>query len=87
MGITITAKIATASFAVGVRQADREESFKPYGVTDAVWQRRVAQAREFEENFALYNAPPGTMQRMAVYFYLDSGSARGHAAGRDGVHP
>ena len=59
-----------------MRQADREESFKPYGVTDAVWQRRVSQAREFEDNFALYNAPPGTMQRMAVYFYLDSGNAQ-----------
>jgi hypothetical protein len=59
-----------------VRQADREESFKPYGVSDAVWQHRVSQSREFEENFALYNAPPGTMQRMAVYFYLDTGNAQ-----------
>jgi hypothetical protein len=25
---------------------------------------------EYEQNFALYNAPPGTWQRMAVYFYL-----------------
>jgi len=63
------------NFAIGIRQADREESFKPYGVTDAVWQRRVTQAREFEENFAMYNAPPGTLQRMAVYFYLDSAKA------------
>ena len=30
----------------------------------------MAQAREFKFNFALYNAPPGTWQRMAVYFYL-----------------
>ncbi len=75
LGYNYYRKDSEASFAVGVRQADREESFKPYGVTDAVWQRRVGQAREFEENFALYNAPPGTMQRMAVYFYLDSGSA------------
>ncbi len=75
LGYNYYRKDSDASFAVGVRQADREESFKPYGVTDAVWQRRVSQAREFEENFALYNAPPGTLQRMAVYFYLDSGSA------------
>jgi hypothetical protein len=75
LGYNYYRKDSETSFAVGVRQADREESFKPYGVTDAVWQRRVTQAREFEENFALYNAPPGTLQRMAVYFYLDSGNA------------
>jgi hypothetical protein len=73
LGYNYYRKDSETSFAVGVRQADREESFKPYGVSDAVWQHRVSQAREFEENFALYNAPPGTMQRMAVYFYLDSG--------------
>ena len=75
LGYNYYRKDSETSFAAGVRQADREESFKPYGVTDAVWQRRVTQAREFEENFALYNAPPGTMQRMAVYFYLDSAKA------------
>src|SRR5580658_2990549 len=76
LGYNYYRKDSEATFAVGVRQADREESFKPYGTTDAVWQRRVTQAREFEENFALYNAPPGTLQRMAVYFYLDSGDAQ-----------
>ena len=75
LGYNYYRKDSDTTFAAGVRQADREESFKPYGVTDAVWQRRVTQAREFEENFAMYNAPPGTMQRMAVYFYLDSGKA------------
>lgn len=75
LGYDYYRKDSDTSFAAGVRQADREEPFRPYGVSDAVWQRRVAQAREFQENFALYNAPPGTMQRMAVYFYLDSGSA------------
>ena len=29
---------------------------------------------EYEQNFALYNAPPGTWQRMAVYFYLSPGT-------------
>jgi hypothetical protein len=75
LGYNYYRKDSDTTFAVGVRQADREESFKPYGTTDAVWQRRVTQAREFEENFALYNAPPGTLQRMAVYLYLDSGKA------------
>jgi hypothetical protein len=76
LGYNYYRKDSETNFAVGVRQADLEESFKPYGVTDAVWQHRVAQAREFEENFALYNAPAGTLQRMAVYFYLDSGNAQ-----------
>jgi len=30
---------------------------------------------EYSENFALYNAPPGTLQRMAVYFYPTAGNA------------
>ena len=59
------------SFSVGVRHGDREEMYRPYGVSERLWQRRVTQSRRFAEgNFALYNAPPGTEQRMAVYFYL-----------------
>lgn len=59
------------SFSVGVRQADREEMYRPFGMSDDVWQRRSRQARSFAMgNFALYNAPPGTWQRMAVYYYL-----------------
>ena len=59
------------SFSVGVRHGDREEMFRPYGVSDRLWEQRVRQSRRFAQgNFALYNAPPGTEQRMAVYFYL-----------------
>ena len=59
------------SFSVGVRHGDREEMFRPYGVSDQLWEQRVRQSRRFAQgNFALYNAPPGTEQRMAVYFYL-----------------
>ena len=39
------------------------------------------------QNFALYNAPPGTMQRMATYFYLTPGDAAAARAGGAGVHP
>jgi hypothetical protein len=61
------------TFSVGVRQADREEMYRPYGASDEVWQRRVAQSRGFAEgNFALYNAPPGTWQRMAAYYLLSA---------------
>ncbi|MEW5977703.1 MAG: hypothetical protein AB1898_18060 [Acidobacteriota bacterium] len=59
------------SFSIGVRQADREEMYRPFGFSDDVWQRRSRQSRSFAMgNFALYNAPPGTWQRMPVYFYL-----------------
>jgi hypothetical protein len=59
------------TFSLGVRQPDREEGYRPFGFADEVWQRRVNQSRGFAMgNFALYNAPPGTWQRMAVYYYL-----------------
>jgi hypothetical protein len=62
---------------VGVRQADREEMYRPFGVSDEVWERRSRQARGFAMgNFALYNAPPGTWQRMAAYYYLSPEPAR-----------
>jgi hypothetical protein len=64
-------KDSADSFSIGVRQAEREEMYRPYGVSDDVYKRRAAQSRGFAEgNFALYNAPPGTWQRMAVYYYL-----------------
>jgi hypothetical protein len=64
------------ALAIGVRQADSEEAFRPYGNSKELWQKRVGQARSFAEgNFALYNAPPGTAQRMAVYYYLSPAGA------------
>jgi hypothetical protein len=70
------------TFSIGVRQADREEMYRPYGVSEDVWNRRTRQSRNFATgNFALYNAPAGTMQRMPVYFYLNADSAQAtHAA-------
>jgi len=65
-------------FAVGVRQPDHGEGYNSYGISDEVWNRRVSESRGETYNFALYNAPPGTWQRMAVYFYLSPG--RGQAA-------
>ncbi len=65
------------SFSVGVRHGDHEEMFRPYGFSDNLWLRRVNQSRRFAEgNFAMYNAPPGTWQRMAVYFYLSPEGGR-----------
>ena len=43
------------TFSLGVRQGESAEGYNP------VWIKQV---------HSLYNAPPGTQQRMAVYFYL-----------------
>jgi hypothetical protein len=57
-------KDAPDRFALGIRQAEREE------------------VPEYVENFALFNAPPGALQRMGVYFYPspDTGDATRQAA-------
>ena len=70
LGFVYYRKDSASSFSIGVRQADREEPFRPYGISDEVWTRRASEARHDINNFALYNAPPGTWQRMPVYFYL-----------------
>jgi hypothetical protein len=54
-------KDGDATFSLGVRHADKEEGYNP------AWINGV---------FALYNAPPGTWQRMSSYFYLSPGDAR-----------
>lgn len=40
------------------------------------------EVEKYRDNFALFNAPPGTWQRMAVYFYVDAKPAE---ATRDAV--
>jgi hypothetical protein len=76
LGFVYYRKDSGNSFAVGVRQAEREEPYRPYGVSDQEWERRVHEARHDINNFALYNAPPGTWQRMPVYFYLSPDDSR-----------
>jgi len=78
LGYVYYRKDGENSFAIGVRQPDHGEGYNPYGISDEVWRRRVAESRGETYNFALYNAPPGTWQRMAVYFYLSPD--RGRAA-------
>ena len=70
LGYVYYRKDSAQSFSIGARQADREMGAKPWGTSDEVWNRRVGEARGDLNNFALYNAPPGTLQRMPVYFYL-----------------
>ena len=67
-------KDGDAQFAIGVRQGDGEEApeargLQPYGGLPRTPENLNTLGR-FAENFALYNAPPGTSQRMAVYFYV-----------------
>jgi len=64
LGYVYYRKDADANFAMGVRHAEKEEGYNP------AWINGV---------FALYNAPPGTWQRMSSYFYLspdDAGACR-----------
>jgi len=44
----------------------RKDSESSYGL--GIRQADGEEVREYVDNFALYNAPPGTWQRMAVYF-------------------
>ena len=83
LGYVYVEKTGEATFGIGVRQAEKEEMYRPYGFADALWEDSVRRSRNFAMgNFALYNAPPGTWQRMAVYFYL---SLDGAEAARDAV--
>ncbi|MGH9627780.1 MAG: hypothetical protein ACRD7E_05500, partial [Bryobacteraceae bacterium] len=73
LGYVFYRKDDEKTFSIGIRQADREEMYRPYGMSDELWNRRVQQSRRFAQgNFALYNAPPGTWQHMPVYFYLSA---------------
>jgi hypothetical protein len=76
LGFVYYRKDGENSFAIGVRQADREEPYRPYGVSEEEWTKRANEARHDINNFALYNAPPGTWQRMPVYFYLSAEDSR-----------
>lgn len=76
LGYVYYRKDSDSSFSIGVRQPDREVGAKPWGVSDAVWNRRVGETRGHLNNFALYNAPPNTLQRMPVYFYLSPSDSR-----------
>ena len=76
LGYVYYRKDSEQSFSIGARQPDREVGAKPWGITDEVWNRRVGESRGHLNNFALYNAPPGTVQRMPVYFYLSPEASR-----------
>jgi len=70
LGYVYYRKDTDSAFAVGVLQPEIGEGYHPWGVTDAEWKRRSNTSEGHWDNYALYNAPAGTMQHMAVYFYL-----------------
>ena len=76
LGYVFYRKDNDTSVTLGVMQPEHGEGYAPWGITDEVWKRRSGVAREQTENYALYNAPPGTQQRMAVYYYLSPTGGR-----------
>jgi hypothetical protein len=76
LGYVYYRKDSENSFSLGVMQPEHGTGYAPWGVTDEVWNRRVHVARSQIYNYALYNAPPGTLQHMPVYYYLSAESAR-----------
>jgi hypothetical protein len=76
LGFVYYRKTSDNTFAIGVRQSDREQPYKPLGISDEKWERTAHEARHDINNFALYNAPPGTWQHMPVYYYLNGDNGR-----------
>jgi hypothetical protein len=76
LGYVYYRKDTGSSFSLGVMWPDQGEGYHPWGATDAEWKRRTETSRGHADNYALYNAPAGTEQRMAVYYYLSAGDDR-----------
>jgi hypothetical protein len=72
LGYVYYRKDSTGSFSLGAMQPEHGEGYAPWGVTDPIWNKRAETAYRQKENYALYNAPAGTAQRMAVYYYLST---------------
>jgi hypothetical protein len=70
------------SVSLGVMWPEVNEGYHPWGTTDAIWDKRTRTSHGHADNDALFNAPAGTKQRMAVYYYLN---AKGDAATHDAV--
>ncbi len=82
LGYVYYRKDSDQSFSLGVMQPEHGEGYAPWGVTDEVWNRRVHVARSQIYNYALYNAPPGTMQRMAGVLLPERGRAHDRRSSR-----
>jgi hypothetical protein len=76
LGFVYYRKDSATTAAIGIRQSEHEQPYRPYGVSEEEWDKRAHEARHDINNFALYNAPPGTEQHMPVYFYLNAENGR-----------
>jgi hypothetical protein len=76
LGYVYYRKDTGSSFSLGVMWPEQGEGYHPWGATDAEWKRRTETSRGHADNYALFNAPAGTEQRMAVYYYLNAGDDR-----------
>ena len=72
LGYVYYRKDSDGEFSLGAMQPEHGQGYAPWGVSAEVWDRRVRVARSQIYNYALYNAPPGTMQHMAVYYFLSA---------------
>ncbi len=70
LGYVYYRKDDNGSFSLGAMQPEHGEGYAPWGVSQEIWNKRVDTAFRQKENYALYNAPAGTSQHMAVYYYL-----------------
>ena len=51
----------------------RKDEAKRFAI--GIRQAEGEEVQQYAENFALFNAPPGTVQRMGAYFYASAGAA------------
>lgn len=72
LGYVYYRKDSDTSFSFGVMQPDRTTGYPPWGDSRAEWLKQTAESFGDTENFALYNAPAGTLQHMAVFYYLSA---------------
>jgi hypothetical protein len=72
LGYVYYRKDDAGSFSLGIMQPEKGEGYVPWGATNDIWAKRTFTSQKQWENYALYNAPAGSMQRMAVYYFLSS---------------
>jgi hypothetical protein len=67
-------KDSNGSFSLGVMWPEVGDGYHPWGVTDEIWNRRARTSHGHADNYALFNAPARSKQRMSVYYYLSTKS-------------
>jgi hypothetical protein len=76
LGYVYYRKDNSTSFSLGVMQPERQVGHPPWGDTHSEWLKQTRESWSETENFALYNAPAGSQQHMAVFYYLSPDGER-----------